>query len=387
MRTFLLAATCLLTASLLASGAEPEAVPFQTDVFEGGQGGYHAYRIPSLVTTPDGALLLFCEARKASLSDDGDIDLLMRRSEDGGRTWQEPQLLREEGGDAPVKFGNPTAVVDRETKVIWLAVNRDVLDPQGARGGGSLELLRSDDDGKTWSLPIDISAAIKRADWRHYAFGPGIGVQLEHGPHRGRLILSANYRTSFNKRTPSWSHILYSDDHGETWRRGGQLGQYTNECQVVETLAGGKSGLLFNARNHWGRAGSPEKSGHRLVARSQDGGATWADEAMDPALSDPPCQASLFRYSWPTAAAPGRILFANPAGPGRSHLTLRQSRDEGRTWPVAKVLCAESSAYSCITRLADGQVGVIFERDNYRKLTFVSFPLAWLDEPDSIDRK
>jgi len=136
----------------------PPAPPFQTDVCVAGKGGYHAYRIPSLITAPGGALLMFCEGRKANLSDDGDIDLLMFRSEGNGQTSSKPQLIIEEGGDAQIKFGNPTPVIDYETGTIWLAVNRDYLDERGSRGGGHLVLLRSDDNGKTWSKPIDITA-------------------------------------------------------------------------------------------------------------------------------------------------------------------------------------------------------------------------------------
>lgn len=357
----------------------PPEPPFQTDVFVSGQGGYHSYRIPSLVTATNGALLLFCEARKVDRNDDGDIDLLLRRSVDGGRTWLAPQLVIEEGGSARIKYGNPTTVVDREAGIIWLAVNRDYLDERGGRRGGALVLLHSRDSGVTWSAPVDITARIKKPTWQHYAFGPGIGIQIEHGPHRGRMLLPANYRESFSKREPSWSHVIYSDDHGGTWKLGGRLGEFSNECQLVETLENGRSGLLFNARNHWGRAGKPDLSGRRLVSRSMDGGATWSKDAMDPALIDPPCQASLFRYSWPAKDERGLILFANPVASSRARLTLRASHDEGRTWPVSKVLYGGSAAYTCLTRLADGRIGLVYERDNYGKLTFTAFEPAWLE--------
>jgi sialidase-1 len=365
--------------ALPSLGVASRQAPFSTDVFISGRGGYHAYRIPAMVVFPQGSLVVFCEARKSSLSDDGDIDLLSRRSEDGGKTWLAPQLVIEEGGEARIKYGNPTTVVDQETGTIWLAINRDYLDERGGRQGGTLILMSSDDDGKSWSSPIDITSQTKKPSWKHYAFGPGIGIQLRHGPHKGRLILPANYRESFNKREPSWSHIVHSDDHGETWKVGGKLGKYTNECQVVEITEDGKPGLLFNARNHWGRAGVPQRSGKRLASRSLDGGLTWSQEEMDPALSDPPCQASIFRYSWATDGHRSRILFSNPAGPGRTNLTIRLSYDEGRTWPVEKLVYGGSAAYSCLTRLPDGKIGVVYERDGYGKLTFTSFALDWLD--------
>ncbi len=358
----------------------PPKPPFQTDVLVGGKGGYHAYRIPSLVTAPNGDLLLFCEARKASLSDDGDIDLVLSRSADNGRTWSKPTVLLEEGGNAKIKFGNPTTLVDQETKSVLLAVNRDYLDDRNRRQGGSLVILRSDDNGRSWAKPLDITAQIKKPTWGHYAFGPGIGIQLRHGPHRGRLIFPANYRESFNKRQPSWSHIIYSDDHGRMWKMGGKLGDFSNECQLVETLENDRPGLLFNARNHWGRGGFPDKSGKRLVARSYDGGLTWSGEAMDPVLVEPPCQASLLRYSFAGADERSRILFTNPAGQSRARLTMRLSYDEGKTWPVRKTIHAGSAAYSCMTRMKDGSVGLIYERDNYGRLTFAAFGLAWLGE-------
>lgn len=375
-----LASFLLLTATILAESAPGEQPRLmQTDICVAGQGGYHAYRIPSLVAAPDGTLLMFCEGRKSSLADDGDIDLLQFRSTDGGRTWSKPELIIEEGGDATIKYGNPTAIVDADTGAVWLAVNRDYLDQRGARGGGALLLLRSDDNGQSWSDSIDITQSVKKPEWKHYAFGPGIGVQIQRGEHRGRLILPANYRESFDKRQPSWSHVIYSDDHGKSWRLGGKLGKYTNECQVVEIQHDDQSALLLNARNHWGRAGVPERSGHRLVARSLDGGVTWSAEQMDRELPDPPCQASLFRHAWPTAEQTSTILFCNPAGPGRSHLTIRRSTDEGRTWPTDKLLYEGSSAYSCITRLSATRIGVVYERDGYGKLTFASLDLKWLE--------
>lgn len=168
---------------------ERASVPDRVDVFAGGTDGYFAYRIPSFIVAPNGDLLVFCEARKNNLYDDGDIDLLMKRSTDGGKTWLKQKLIYEEGGDAHIKYGNPTAVVDEETGVIWLATNRDYLTERGARAGGTLVLFRSDDSGRNWSKPIDITAAIKGPDWGHHAFGPGIGIQLRHGQQKGRLLL------------------------------------------------------------------------------------------------------------------------------------------------------------------------------------------------------
>lgn len=359
---------------------EKSSLPERIDVFEGGRDGYFAYRIPSFIVAPNGDLLVFCEGRKNNLNDDGDIDLLMKRSSDGGGTWQRQQLVYEEGGDAHIKFGNPTVAVEQETGVLWLAANRDYLSESGARAGGGLVLFRSDDSGFHWSNPIDITASIKEPDWGHHAFGPGIGIQVRHGPHQGRLLFPANFRRSFDKRQPSYSHVIFSDDRGKSWKPGGRLGDYTNECQIAETMESGKSGLLINMRNHWGRGGVPQKSGHRLVSRSHDGGHSWETEVMDPELSDPPCQASLYRFSFASRDQPSRLLFANPIGPGRSNLRVRLSLDEGRTWPHGKLVAIGSAAYSCMARLPDNRVGIVYERSNYQRISFSEFPVDWLTD-------
>jgi sialidase-1 len=366
--------TILLGLFLATASAEDAPTPERVDVFVSGENGYHSYRIPALITAPNGDLLVFCEARKINRSDDGDIDLLQKRSRDLGKTWLPQELIYEEGGEAEIKYGNPTPVVDRETGVIWLAVNRDHLLENGARAGGTLVLFKSDDSGASWSEPIEITNSIKEPDWGHYAFGPGIGIQIQHGEHAGRLVLPANFRRSFNKREPSWSHVIISDDHGKTWKLGGVCGDFTNECQVAEIIEDGKPGLLINMRNHWGRGGFPEKSGNRLAARSFDGGETWSAEAMDPALPEPPCQASLYRVSF----EPSVLLFANPGGSGRSNLKVRLSDDEGRTWSASKVLETGSAAYSCMTNLPDGRCGIVYERNNYGQISFAAFSIDWL---------
>lgn len=357
-----------------------EPMPKLTPVLVGGTGGYHAYRIPSLIVAPNNDLLVFCEGRKSDLNDDGDIDLLQTRSNDGGKTWLPHQLIFEEGGSARIKYGNPTAVVDKEHSVIWLAANRDYLTEKGARAGGAMVLFRSDDSGQTWSRPMDITNSVRQSDWGHHAFGPGIGIQIQHGEHAGRIVLPANFRRSFDKSQPSYSHTIISDDHGASWRLGGVLGAYTNECQVAEFVEGGRHGLLINMRNHWGRAGVDAKTGKRLVARSYDGGVTWDSEKMDPSLPEPPCQASLLRYSFASGTDNSVLLFANPAGTSRKNLTVRMSHDEGRTWANSKLLAPGSAAYSCLAHMPNGRVAAIIETDGYMRLSFASFELEWLSQ-------
>lgn len=363
IRVLVLVCIVALNRSFL-SAEEPTSV----DVFTAGQDGYFAYRIPALLTTKPGTLLAFCEGRKTSLSDDGDNDLVLRRSSDDGKTWLNLQLVHEEGDDAVITVGNPCPVIDPSTGRIFLTMNRK---------NGRVLLTHSDDDGATWSKVRDITDSASKPGWGWYAMGPGVGIALERGPHRGRLIIPANHRETPDRSGPSASHVIYSDDHGETWKLGGTVGLHTNECQLVETIAGDGSELLINMRNHWARSGKkPELAGRRLISRSRDDGMTWTEPARDEALIEPTCQASLFRYSWASDSQRSVLLFANPDSTSkRERMTVRASFDEGRTWPASRLIDAGPSGYCCLTRLKDGRIGLIYERDNYKRLTFVAFTL------------
>jgi sialidase-1 len=353
-----------------SDGADAEQADFfERDVFVSGREGYHTFRIPALTLTPEGTLLAFCEGRKTSREDLGNNDLVLKRSKDGGRTWGELQLVHEEGERT---IGNPTVVLDQETGTVWLFMLRDASD---------VLLTKSTDGGQTWPEPIDITGQVKKPAWGFYAVGPGVGIQLRHGPHQGRLVIPAYHRATGDKSGPSTSHVFYSDDHGRSWTLGGAAGPHTNECQLVETLDDGESVLLLNMRNHWARSGGrPDRGGQRLVARSRDGGASWSEPDLEGALIEPTCQASVRRFGWPTTGRSGRILFSNPAATSRKNMTVRLSEDEGRTWPAARTVYAGSSAYSCLAALPEGRAGLLYERDDYGKITFASFTLDWLKQ-------
>jgi endoglucanase len=168
-----------------------------------------------------------------------------------------------------------------------------------------------------------------------------------------------------------------SDDHGKSWKLGGTVAPHTDECQVVELKNGA---LLLNMRNYWGRdGGQPDKGKRRALAWSKAGGKTWSDLHFDRTLIEPMCQASFLRYSWPGKDGKSRLLFSNPASTDKRHqLTVRLSYDEGKTWSFSKRVYAGSAAYSCLAVLPDRRIGLLYERDNYKRISFKAFTLAWL---------
>ncbi len=333
---------------------EPPQPP--APLFPSGKDGYHTYRIPALAVTGKGTVLAFCEGRKNSWGDSGDIDLLVKRSTDNGKTWSKQQVIWDDGSNC---CGNPCVVVDRETGTLFLLStwNRGD-DHEGAiiaktsKDTRRVFALQSTDDGLTWSKPQEITGTAKKPDWTWYATGPGSGIQIENGPHKNRLVIPCDHIEAETKHY--YSHIIYSDDHGKTWQLGGRASQHqVNECEVVE-LTGGK--LMLNMRNY-NRA-----SRTRQTAVSDDGGVTWHSQAHDPALIEPICQAAIERLRWPQGDQPGVIIFSNPASTkGRVNLTLRVSMDDAKTWPLAKVLWAGPSAYSDLAVLSNGQIACLYE--------------------------
>jgi sialidase-1 len=335
----------------------------QVDVFSSGTEGYHTYRIPGIVLTSEGTLLAFCEGRKTGRGDHGDLDLVLRRSSDGGKTWEPMQLVYEEGGTAQITIGNPCPVVDRTTGTVWLPF---------CRNNDRVFITKSTDDGRTWAQPVEITGHVKRPGWDWYATGPGHGIQLKSG----RLLIPCDCGDS--KGWGDWdkkgrSLVFYSDDHGGSWQLGGVTDAGMNECEVVE-LADGS--LLLSMRQYLG----PKQ---RAFSTSSDAGLSWSKPKHHPEVHCPVCQSSIQRYTLPPAK--NRILYSGPGGPGRSRMTVRLSYDEGKTWPVAKVIHDGSAAYSDLVVLPDKSIGCLYERDNYGKISFARFTLGWLtDDQDRL---
>ena len=189
--------------------------------------------------------------RKTGRGDHGDIDLVVKRSSDVGKTWGPLQLLYEEGGDARITIGNPCPVIDRDSGTIWLPFTRN---------NTAVLVTHSTDDGKTWSNPVNITDAVKKPEWSWYATGPGVGIQLRHGKYKGRLVIPCDHKAKSDVRNVNYSHAIYSDDRGKTWKLGGTVAPHTNECQVAELPDGT---LLMNMRNYWGSDGKEPAKGKR----------------------------------------------------------------------------------------------------------------------------
>lgn len=368
--------------TLTASASQPRpagkhAAPTgasETPVYAAGTQGYKSFRIPSLLVTKKGTLLAFCEGRRNNGRDYGDIDLLLRRSMDGGKTWTSAQAVWDDGDNT---CGNPCPILDEQTGDIVLLMTHNLgTDIQKAITDGTSKetrtvwITRSSDDGVTWSKPEDITAQVKRPDWRWYATGPGIGIQMQHGPHKGRMVVPCDHSEADKT---GWSHTIYSDDAGKTWKIGGVCPeQHTDECQVAELPDGT---LLLNMR-----AAVP-KAQSRAVCKSTDGGEHWTDFHHDPVLIESRCQGSLI-----SATEQGKpiLLFSNPADTrpkSRTAMTVRLSRDNGTTWPQSVVLHPGFAAYSCLAALPNGEISCLYERGDakgYETITFARFPLSLL---------
>ncbi|MCW5556743.1 MAG: exo-alpha-sialidase [Verrucomicrobiae bacterium] len=374
---------CLPAALAFHAMAADASSPGFSTVFSAGDGSYGSIRIPAVTTSRTGVLLAFAEGR-ATPADQSGNDLILRRSRDQGRTWGPLQLVQEDGAHS---LNNPTVVTDAATGRIFLVYQRIPAhlkehSPNIATGYEGPDIYRclltcSDDDGQTWSEPRDITRSAKRAvSATTLASGPGIGIQLQRGPHAGRLLIPFNEGPYHQ-----WNnYAVFSDDHGATWTWGddvpgafvstesGERRSQINEVQMVELTDGS---VRLNSRPFAARP-------VRKTAVSADGGRTWSPVADVPEQPDPSCNASILRYAFPTNGAPGILLFSGAYGTRRENGTLHLSRDDGATWPVHRSFWPGFFAYSVLVRLPDGFVGCLFEADDYRRIVFARIPSNWI---------
>ena len=307
--------------------------------------GYERYRIPGIVATERGTLLACCEARK-NAGDWSAMDIVIRRSADGGASWSENRALAR-GLAEGATMNNPVLLA--EGGVVHLLFCREY---GVARRGGGVFHMRSGDDGLSWSGPRDISAGTHPANYTRNVFACGPGHGLAHSS--GALLCPVWMTTGepgSQLHRPSDAAALYSLDHGETWRTGEVIrstGGIPNmsECSAVE-LSDGR--VLLNIRNE-----SPKR--RRAFAVSSNGYKHWSEPALDEALIDPVCYGSVARYDENT------ILFCNAAsGLARENLTLRRSHDDGRTWPEALTIDPGPAQYADVA-VTGGTIYVLYEK-------------------------
>lgn len=357
-------------------------------IYEADTGGYGTYRIPAIAVTGSGAVLAFAVGRRAP-SDWAEIAVFVRRSDDGGVTWQPQQLV---AGKAGSTVDNPAPIVDRQTGDIHLLYQVDYE---------RCYCLRSSDDGRTFSAPLDITETFARFrpeyNWRVLAPGPGHAIQLAGGRLLVPVWLSTGEGSEFGSgkrgHRPSAVATIYSDDHGRTWQRGEIVVRHSeiipnpSETTALQ-LHDGR--VMLNIR-------SESRRYRRLVSYSADGAGGWSAPRFDDALFEPVCFGSLLRLSEPPSAA-NRILFCNPdssANPEvfpngarwRENLTVRLSYDDGATWPVARVMTPGPAGYSDLAAGPDETIYCLYESAGDRlslfkatHLVLARFNLAWLSQ-------
>ncbi|MXV52484.1 exo-alpha-sialidase [Pedobacter sp. HMF7647] len=322
-------------------------------LYKPGDNGYSCFRIPAILTTKNGILLAFAEARKNNCGDTGDIDLVLRRSANGGKTWSDMQVV---WSDSTNTCGNPVPIQDITTGKIWLISTWNLgtdhekeIRYQKSKSGRCVYVLSSDNEGTTWSSPREITSQVKMPDWTWYATGPCHGVQLSHGKYKGRLVVPVNHVEASTDK--NFAHIIYSDDHGATWKLGNNTPQdMANETTVAE-ISNGR--LMLNMRN------SNRAHKTRLTTVSSNGGQTWNKLKTDSTLIEPICQGSLLNYS--ISKRKSVLLFSNPASAtSRSNVTVRASLDNGKSWINSEVIHQGPSAYSDIA-VYNNEIACLYE--------------------------
>lgn len=334
--------------------------------------GVHTYRIPGLATTNKGTLIGVYDIRYNNAQDlQEDINVGLSRSTDGGNSWEPMKVImdmktwgglsRKENG-----IGDPTVLVDSKTNTIWVAA----LWAHGHNGKrtwnaslsgmkpeetGQFMLVKSTDDGVSWSEPINITAQVKKPEWRLFLQGPGKGITMKDGT----LVFPAQYK---DEHEVPYSTIIYSKDGGNTWTTGKGARSHTTEAQVIE-LADGS--LMLNMRDDRGR---DKISGSRAVSVTKDLGATWQEHPTNRnTLDEPVCMASIDRFDFKRkdGSVLPLVVFSNPdSKTTRNNITIKISKDEGMTWPTAyNILLDKGTAagYTCLTQVDDHTIGILYE--------------------------
>lgn len=322
-------------------------------VYREGTLGYQVFRIPAIVKSKSGNLLAFAEARKLrSNGDSGDIDMVVKISEDHGVTWSEMITIWDDGMHT---CGNPVPILDEETGRIHLLMNWNHGDDRwGDLVKGTGQDVRrvfytwSDDEGKTWEEPKEITERVKDSAWDWHGTGPVHGIQVKGGAHTGRLIAPSYFTVREDGIQKDHSHVIYSDDNGKTWQSGAPTpGEGVGECTVAE-LSDGR--LMLNMRTG--------NTGTRSYCISEDGGETWGELQTDLNLIDPSCQGSLLATE---LQGEHTLFFSNAASVERTHMTVKKSTDDGANWTSSLLIHEGPAAYSDLAMSDDGRLILLYE--------------------------
>lgn len=322
------------------------------DLFVAGHHGYHTFRIPVLAVASPDTVLTFAEGRRYSRSDTGDIDIVLRRSEDGGQSFDDIRVVVSGGGHVA---GNPVPIVDGRTGRVTLLFCRNPHDgPEDlvwqGRAHRTVWVACSDDNGLSWTAPREITSEVKRPGWTWYATGPCHGIQLRSG----RYVVPCDHGVGNQfERYVDWchSHLLLSDDGGTTWRIGAVSDRGTNECVAVELA----DGSIYVNRRCDKRDDIP--ANRRRYARSSDGGESFSEDCWMAGVVDPHCQGSAVSVRTSTET----LVFANAASTIRERLAVRHSKDGGRTWSSGEVVHDGPAGYSDLCALGGTTIGLLFE--------------------------
>lgn len=357
-------------------------------VFVSGEDGYSNYRIPAIITAPNGDILAFCEGRLHSAADFGDNDIVLKRSSDKGQTWSSLEVAADydklqASNSAPVVDYTDPDYPDGRIFLFYNTGNAHEYDVRMGKGLREVWYKTSVDNGYNWSDPVNITTQVHRPyqptsipdynyieDWRAYANTPGHAIQFETGKYKGRIYVAANHSIGSPKNdfTDYDVHAFYTDDHGKTFHLSSNLNfPGSNESTAVE-LSDGK--LMMNSRNQKG----DQKA--RIVSISKDGGQTWDSTYFDLNLPDPVNQGSLLLLE--NIKDGNTIAFINTADTHqRDNLTLRISYDDGKTWTKSHLIDKnpkntklDYTAYSDIVKINENQIGILYERNNYKEIIF-----------------
>lgn len=333
-------------------------------IYNQGTDGFEVYRIPAIVKSKSNTLLVFAEARKArGNGDSGDIDLVVKRSSDNGKTWSKQITIWNDGQNT---CGNPVPIVDDRGRIHLLMTWNFQTDKWGAITNGTGEDSRrpyytySDDDGITWAQPVEITSSVKKEKWDWYATGPCHGIQIQKGIHKGRLVAPNYFTTRESGKVTSYSHIIYSDDYGKTWNPGeptpvGGVG----ECSVAEI---GEGTLMLNMR--------ADEGFYRKSCTSMDGGLTWSSPQISIDQIDCKCQGSILSIG-------GAVFLSNAASATeRINMTIKKSTDNGKNWKGQYTVYEGNSGYSDIVELSDSQIAIIYEGGEKRYTDGLAFKVV-----------